>query len=323
MSTDRNPFSILGITPDAELVVITAAYRALARRYHPDLNPDVSANGLNRRMIELNWAKEELERHLEGWRKRSRSRGTESFDARTAHTGTTKRTKTSSRTTGTTLGGMVRPDPEVVFLRGVRGSSVEFRVAATGVSPEEVRARFKSGVIDVRRLEPQVGFARFEVMVIEDFASDLSDNVVEIIDVVASGHQGGKLFVSVAPISPRVLSQKRGDRVAPTRHATSKARISFGKHRARTFEEIAVEEPGYLRWMMREGAGSRIERESAQMALEELKGGLRLPPRQRRAQSAIRTEREPKGFAALPDPARPGGLLQILKGLFSPKKSSY
>lgn len=29
-------YSILGVTPDAEDIVITAAYRALAQRYHPD-----------------------------------------------------------------------------------------------------------------------------------------------------------------------------------------------------------------------------------------------------------------------------------------------
>jgi hypothetical protein len=36
-------YAILGVTPEAEAVVIRAAYRALIRRYHPDTNPDPHA----------------------------------------------------------------------------------------------------------------------------------------------------------------------------------------------------------------------------------------------------------------------------------------
>ena len=35
MSSD-DLYSVLGVLPDAEDIVITAAYRALAQRYHPD-----------------------------------------------------------------------------------------------------------------------------------------------------------------------------------------------------------------------------------------------------------------------------------------------
>jgi curved DNA-binding protein CbpA len=34
-----NPFEVLGVTPGAEQEAITGAYRALARKYHPDCNP--------------------------------------------------------------------------------------------------------------------------------------------------------------------------------------------------------------------------------------------------------------------------------------------
>lgn len=321
MSTDRDPFKILGITPEAELVVVNAAYRALARQYHPDMKPEVSAAELNRRMIELNWAKEELERDLEGWRKRARRQQVDSSgDKRTAHAGGASGTRATSGAHAASPGSVVRPEPEVLFLRGLRGSTAEFKVSATGLSPAQVRVRFKVGVIEIQRLQPEGSFARFEVTVNEDFASDVPDNAVEVVDVFATGHLGGKVFVSVAPINPYVLSQRHGGRVAPPRHASAKARISFGKYRARTFEEIAVEEPGYLRWMMREGAGSRVERESAQMALDRLKGGLWLPPREKGAHPAVRTSHKEQGLAALPDPARPGGLLHLLKGLFSSKK---
>lgn len=36
-------YAILGVSPEAEAVVIRAAYRALIRRYHPDTNPDPQA----------------------------------------------------------------------------------------------------------------------------------------------------------------------------------------------------------------------------------------------------------------------------------------
>lgn len=41
MTSDH--YAILGVTPTAETVVISAAYRALIRHYHPDTNPDPEA----------------------------------------------------------------------------------------------------------------------------------------------------------------------------------------------------------------------------------------------------------------------------------------
>lgn len=36
----KDYYAVLGVSPDAELEVISAAYKALARKYHPDTNPD-------------------------------------------------------------------------------------------------------------------------------------------------------------------------------------------------------------------------------------------------------------------------------------------
>ena len=51
----RDPFRILQVQPDADPDVVSAAYRVLARKVHPD-----AATPLNRaeerRMIDLNWA---------------------------------------------------------------------------------------------------------------------------------------------------------------------------------------------------------------------------------------------------------------------------
>ncbi len=72
----HNPFEVLGIDPDAEAEVIAAAYRALARKYHPDVNRSLPSDDALARMSELNWAQDELERDLTGWRNRMRSAGT-------------------------------------------------------------------------------------------------------------------------------------------------------------------------------------------------------------------------------------------------------
>ena len=65
---NRDPFEILGVSPDAEVEVIQAAYRALARKYHPDSNPGADPALLNQAMSEINWAMEELDVNLARWR---------------------------------------------------------------------------------------------------------------------------------------------------------------------------------------------------------------------------------------------------------------
>lgn len=52
MSDD--PYKILGIDPDAEDVVVTAAYKAKAKKYHPD------SGGSQEKMAEINRAYEEI-----------------------------------------------------------------------------------------------------------------------------------------------------------------------------------------------------------------------------------------------------------------------
>ena len=50
---NKDPYKILQVDPAAEAEVIAAAYRSLAKRYHPDANPGPDAN---ERMKEINWA---------------------------------------------------------------------------------------------------------------------------------------------------------------------------------------------------------------------------------------------------------------------------
>lgn len=53
-----DPYQVLGVAPDASDEEITKAYRALARKYHPDVNPgDQTAE---RKMKEINAAYEQI-----------------------------------------------------------------------------------------------------------------------------------------------------------------------------------------------------------------------------------------------------------------------
>ncbi len=54
----RDPHIVLGVAPDASEEEITRAYRALAKRYHPDLNPD--DQWAAERMQEVNTAYEQI-----------------------------------------------------------------------------------------------------------------------------------------------------------------------------------------------------------------------------------------------------------------------
>jgi curved DNA-binding protein CbpA len=56
MDTDKDYYATLGLTPSADAVVIRAAYRALAQRYHPDK----AGSSDNARMAEINEAYEIL-----------------------------------------------------------------------------------------------------------------------------------------------------------------------------------------------------------------------------------------------------------------------
>jgi len=55
MNTDSDYYSILGVLPDAEDIVIKAVYRALAQRYHPDRSGSATGKD-NAYMAELNAA---------------------------------------------------------------------------------------------------------------------------------------------------------------------------------------------------------------------------------------------------------------------------
>lgn len=61
VSAFRDPYTILGVPPDADSPTVTKAYRRLARLYHPDVNTDPGAEEC---MRQINWAYATLRRSL-------------------------------------------------------------------------------------------------------------------------------------------------------------------------------------------------------------------------------------------------------------------
>jgi curved DNA-binding protein CbpA len=57
VTAEQDPYEILQVRPDAGDDVIRAAYRALARRFHPDISADAGSVPM---MVSLNWAWEVL-----------------------------------------------------------------------------------------------------------------------------------------------------------------------------------------------------------------------------------------------------------------------
>lgn len=55
MDVEKDYYAVLGVLPTAEVVVIRAAYKALAQRYHPDRNIG-TADEAHRKMAEINEA---------------------------------------------------------------------------------------------------------------------------------------------------------------------------------------------------------------------------------------------------------------------------
>jgi len=53
MDKNKDYYAILGVHPTAEITVIKAAYKALAKRYHPDVNKE-DPDEAHRRMQEIN-----------------------------------------------------------------------------------------------------------------------------------------------------------------------------------------------------------------------------------------------------------------------------
>lgn len=68
-----DPYQLLGVSPDASEEEVTKAYRALARRYHPDIHPNDKE--AERKMKDINAAYEQIKNIKSGKAQYSRQTG--------------------------------------------------------------------------------------------------------------------------------------------------------------------------------------------------------------------------------------------------------
>lgn len=154
---ERNPFEILGVLPSAERVVVTAAYRALAKKYHPDVNRSVPPDELTRIVTELNWAWEQLEQDLDGWRRRVghvQSTGTSEAKRSRPAPDAPDRQDTGPKSF------RLKPGARLVCRRG---GLTRFQVLGEGLKPTDIHARFMPEKIRVVRLRTNGPWATFDV----------------------------------------------------------------------------------------------------------------------------------------------------------------
>ena len=66
-TVSRTPFDVLGVPHNADETTLRAAYRQLAKVYHPDRQTIANCTEANRRMTEINWAWDELRHDRARW----------------------------------------------------------------------------------------------------------------------------------------------------------------------------------------------------------------------------------------------------------------
>lgn len=282
-------------------------------------------------MQAINWARQELARDLTGWRLRV----TESRADRvvvTAHQPPV--TDIRGHETPAVLLEWVEVDPQVLILSGVVGTTALFRARATGAASREIRARLPtSAPIDLVRAVDASDVVTFEVRLTRTPTFQGDDSFVVGIDLIANGYSPNRVFVSIQPMSASVIAQGHpSGRIAPPRHASASARVHFGQHKGRTYAEVALENPGYLEWMIENNIQGRIPVACARLALgyqpdrvvgtgdRTAAGAVSSPTSVHRApltgsasqQPSVSSPSEPR---ALPDPNRPRGLLGFVRGI--------
>jgi curved DNA-binding protein CbpA len=160
MNSGESPFEILSLSSSAEPEVIDAAHRAMARQYHPDLNPGVALPNLNARMVRINWARDQLKTNYDYWYRQPPGRGRATAGRQSA-SGTARsecatdgRAPTIHEHTDSEIPsqhlGVVTVHPTLLNLTGRKGSRGQFEASAGTTRAADIRARFsKSALIDL------------------------------------------------------------------------------------------------------------------------------------------------------------------------------
>ena len=256
MSLD--PFSILGIAPTTELSVVEAAYRAAAHRYHPDH----AGTRSTAKMQAINWAREELRRDVQEWftrvvNERANRAVIPHSEPSDHHWGTSDLHDVSA--------GWVELYPQVEFVSAIVGAAATFTARASGVTADAIKARVASNApVDLMRAGTDGNGAVFRVVVRREPAFVGDDAYVLPVEVRAPGALPNTFFLSIQPLG----SGDDPGRIPPPRHASANARVHFGQHKGRTYADIALENPGYLRWMIDHEIMGPIACECAKLALK-------------------------------------------------------
>jgi hypothetical protein len=186
---DRNPFEVLNLRPDAGLDAARSSYRALARSHHPDTAPAAGRARATKIMAELNWAMEELERDLEGWR-RLLSAGASAdafFDAWLDLQPQDDRVE-------------LTVEPRLVILNADNGFEAWVTAAARGVSARELKLRYASSLISVGRMDTPSGVTNFRIRLAPGVAA-LDQEQSETVEVRAPRGEPVRVRIAVAPFT--------------------------------------------------------------------------------------------------------------------------
>ena len=111
MTDERDPYAVLGIPVDASPDTVAGAYRALARRHHPDVS---RATGTEQRMAEINAAWTVLRDPIR------RATWDRAHGIRTGAQGLNRSAGSGANPAGVATPGGERP-PAVAWRRGPRG----------------------------------------------------------------------------------------------------------------------------------------------------------------------------------------------------------
>lgn len=181
---ERNPFDLLKLPPHANLDSARASYRALARKHHPDTAPESGKERATRAMAELNWAMEELERDLEGWRRLSDGSAIDALFA------VWERRQEPALTV----------EPRLVLLNRTNGFEGWVTAAAPGVASQDVKMRYSSELIAVERAHSVAGVMNFWVHLAPD-ARELAAEQSESLEITVPGGAPVSVRVAVAPFT--------------------------------------------------------------------------------------------------------------------------
>ncbi len=132
----RDPYRILQVQPDADIDVVKAAFRVLARKVHPDASTPLNA-AEERRMTDLNWAyatvRDPLKRRLwEADRRRAPPTSVAEGSTHGASRGPldadgSKKRLDFGRYEGWTIGEIARRDPDYLTWLRRHASGARYR----------------------------------------------------------------------------------------------------------------------------------------------------------------------------------------------------